>query len=151
MAAQTSYSLTSAIAYPGLIADLGPNRIESYLVETVAGIAPGLTVGPGTLDDQCVLGGTAPVGVVVRSLDVENNVSDTIVYAATEDVGVMISGVVWVSLGNTGAKGAAIYSIDATGVIQSGTAGAGQTQLNGELMDTITAAGLARIRLTPQI
>jgi hypothetical protein len=82
---------------------------------------------------------------------VENNASDTIVYAQTEDVGVMISGVVWVALGNTGSKGAAIYSIDATGVIQSGTAGAGQTQLNGELMDTITAAGLARIRLTPQI
>lgn len=147
MSAQDNYSLLRSRGYAGSLYGKGPHQKDSYSVETAAGIAPGLAVSVGSSDTQAVLGSTSPVGVVIRTLDVENNTSDAIVYPQEHTISVVTSGDVLVELGNTGSKGDDIYSIDATGVIQAGTAGAGQTQLNGKLMETITAAGIARIRL----
>lgn len=152
MSAQTSYTLTPAnAAYPGMLDGVGPHGVETLLVETAAGIAPGLVVSKGTADDQAVLGGTAPIGVVVRRLDVENNASDAIVYDQYTPVAVVYSGRVTVSLGGAGNRGDAIKSNDTTGVITAGAAGAGETQLNGELLDTVAGAGIAKILLTPQV
>lgn len=152
MSAQTTYTLKPAnAAYPGQLDGVGPHLTETFLVETAAGIAPGLTISKGTADDQAVLGGTSPIGVVVRRLDVENNASDAIVYDQYTPIAVIKSGVVNVSLGGAGNRGDAIKSNDTTGVITAGTAGAGETQLNGELLDTIAGAGIAKILLTPQV
>lgn len=151
MGAQSSYPLRSSANYPGQIADIAPMEIEAYLVETAAGIAPGYGVSLGSSDNQCVLGGTVPIGVVVRALDTENNVSDEIVYPLTKDVGVMIQGNVVVPLSNTGTKGDQIFMDNTSGQLGAGVAASGATQMSGELAETITAVGNARVRLVPQV
>lgn len=153
MSRQTTYTRRPAeAAYPGLLDGVGPHGIETFLVETAAGIAPGLVVSPGTADDQAVLGGDGTgVGVTIRRLDAENNASDVLVYNQHDPVAVVYSGRVWVSLGGAGSRGDAIKYNDTTGVITAGTAGTGETQLNGELLDTVSGAGLAKILLTPQV
>lgn len=148
---QTSYEQYMGKAYPGLVADARyAKNVESKSVET-GPIAPGIAVGRGTdAEREVVAGGTAPIGVVVRSLDVENNASNDLEYDATETVGVMTVGAVWVDLVTTGSAGDPIYSVDADGTIGAGTAGAGQTQLVGTLETDVAVAGLAVIKLGEQ-
>jgi hypothetical protein len=151
MSVQTTYSQYHLANYPGQLVGKGPKTSDTYLVETAAGIAPGKVVGQGTADDQCVLGGDGiGLGIVVRNLDVENNASDEIVYAQNTPVEVLIEGEIVVYVSEAGAKGAALNYVDATGVIGVGAAEAGETDLKAELMETLTAAGNARIRLFAQ-
>lgn len=151
MSVQTTYSQYHSANYPGQLYGPGPHTIDTYLVETAAGVAPGKVVGQGTADDQCVIGGDAiGLGIVVRNLDVENNTSDAIVYAQKTPVGVLVEGECVVYVSEAGAKGAALNYVDATGVIGVGTAEAGETDLKAELMETLAAAGNARIRLFAQ-
>lgn len=151
MSAQTSYSLRMSAGYPGLLSGNGPKTIDTYLVETAAGIAPGVVVSQGTADDQCVIGGTNPLGIVLRNLDTENTSSDTILYALTEAVSVLVVGECEVYVATTGTKGDPIFSTDATGVISAGVASTGETQLGGELLTTLAAAGYAKIRITASV
>lgn len=149
---QTSYTQDMLKAYPGLIADTQfQNNVISKDLET-ATIKPGLVVSRGTdAVRQAVLGGTTPLGVVVRDLHKENNTSEELEYVATDTIGVLTAGTIWVAPINTGSAGDAIYSVDADGTIGIGTAGAGQTQLNGVLEDDVASGGdLARIKLTEQ-
>lgn len=149
---QTSYSQNMGKAYAGLIADVQfQNNVVSKSLESAI-VPPGLIVSRGTDKTlQVVKGGTTPLGVVVRNMQKENNSSGELEYEATDTVGVLTAGIVWVEPINTGLAGAAIYSVDADGTIGIGTAGAGQTQLNGVLEDAVAAGGdLARIKLTEQ-
>lgn len=145
------YDLYMGTGFPGLIADRQfQNNIVSRSVETAA-IIPGLAVSRGTdKENQAVAGGTAPIGIVVRAQDVENNASGELEYAVTDTIGVMTAGSIMVDLVTTGNPGDAIYSIDADGTIGAGTAGAGQTQLNGTLETVVAVAGLATVKLTEQ-
>jgi len=146
---QTSYSQDMARGYAGQIADCAWNNVESKVVESAA--APGLVVSRGTdKERQVVKGGTAPIGVLVRDLANENNTGDALVYAAKDVVGVITAGKVLVSVDSAGTAGAKIYVTSATGVVGVGTASTGQVQLNGTLEETITAAGIAMIKLEEQ-
>ncbi len=146
---QTSYSQYMGLAYPGMIADVQmANVIVSKSLET-ATIYPGVVVSRGTdKDRQVVVGGSSPIGVVVRSLDTENNSSDLLQYVATETVGVMQAGVIWANVAGTGNPGDAIKYNTTTGVIGVGAVGGGEQLLNGRLdsVQTVSAA-LARIVL----
>lgn len=149
MSAQTSYSRVMANAYPGQLDGAG-HDIETALVETAAGVAPGVIVSKGTADDQCVIGGSAPIGAVARRLDVENNSSDTLVFEQYSPAAVVKRGRINVAFSGAVSKGALLNYNTTTGVIGTGVAGAGEKQLRGQLLQTLTGAGVAIIDLEPQ-
>lgn len=151
MSAQTSYSIKQPVAYAGMIYAQAPHDIVSKSVETVAGIGFGVAVSRGTdKDRQIVLGGTAFTGITIRSLDKEGAASTAAVkWNETETAGVMRSGYIWAICPSGCNPGDKVNYVNATGVIDSGTASAGETQLDGAQWDTTAAAGeLAVIRLS---
>lgn len=146
---QTSYSQTMTGSYPGLVADVQyNNNIVSKSLET-ATIYPGVVVSRGTdKEKQVVVGGTDPIGVVVRSLDQENNASDLLQYVATDTIGVMTDGKIWANVDGTGSPGDAIKYNTTTGVLGLGAVGGGEQLINGRLDTVQTVSGaLARIKL----
>lgn len=147
MSAQTTYSATMAVAYEGMLADLEPKEVVSKVAEGSA-IGFGLAVNQGTSDNEAELGGTAVIGITVRSLDRESSPS-VVQYAQYETMAVLKRGYIWVAIENTGAPGDVLYSDDTTGAIGTGAPGAGQTALSGTLESTVASAGdLGLIRVT---
>jgi hypothetical protein len=150
MAVQTTYSTNMAAAFEGQIADMYPNEIVSRRVETAAGIAPGRVVSRGTNDNQVTIGGDATgFGITVRDLANEGAYStNELSYAQYDVCPVLRKGYCYVDLQNTGAKGATLFYNDTTGLISAGTAGAGETQLDGcTLEQAVASAGIALIRV----
>jgi len=151
MSAQTSYSIKQPIAYAGMVYAQAPHDIISRDVETVAGIPFGVAVSRGTdLERQVVLGGaTGFTGITIRSLDREGAVNTAAIqYNEKETAGVIRDGYVWAVCPSGCNPGDSVNYVDATGVIDSGTAVSGETQLDGAQWDTVAAAGeLAVIRL----
>lgn len=150
MSAQTTYSLNHNEGYAGGIYALHDQDIDSRAVETAAGADFGIAVSRGTdLEKQCVIGGTAFIGITVRSVDREGLGDGTVKYAQTETAGIMRKGYIYVTLAAGGNPGAALKYDNTTGVIDVGAAGAGETQLDGAELETVTAAGaLGVVRLT---
>lgn len=150
MSAQTSYSINQNAAYAGLIYAQAPHDIISRSVETVAGIGFGVAVSRGTdKDKQAVLGGTDFIGITVRSLDREGAANTgAISYAETESAAIIRSGYIWAVCPTGCTPGDAVLYTDADGVLDAGTAGADQTQLDDAQWDTTASAGeLAVIRI----
>lgn len=151
MSVQTTYEFRIGKAYAGQLADgFNPTYRKSLISE--GAVTYGRTVSQGTADDQALQGGTPPIGIAIRDLQQENAIgSVSTAYLDEQVMAVLEEGYIYVNVTNTGAKGAAIYSVDADGTIAVGTAGAGQTQLTGSFLDeTISAAGVARIYLARQ-
>lgn len=139
---QTTYDAGIAVALPGLVADNNPERTISKKVETAA-IPFGLAVSRGTADDQVVLGGDDNyVGIAKRVHDQENPVgSESSEYAVGDTIAVVQEGSIFLNVTTNGIDGAALKYIDATGVIASGVAGAGETAISGGTVEeTITSA-----------
>lgn len=150
MSAQTSYSINQPVAYAGLIYAQAPSDIISRSVETAAGIGFGVAVSRGTdKDNQAVIGGTDFLGITVRSLDREaDDAAGAIEYAEKETAGILRNGYIWAVCPTGCVPGDSVNYVNATGVLDSGTAVAGETQLDGAQWDTTAAAGgLAVIRL----
>lgn len=145
MSVQTTYSSVLTAAKPGQIADLNPVEIETRLCETAAGIGFGKVVSRGTDDDEAVLGGTSPIGVALRVYSNEDGTA----YEQYETMAIIRKGMVWVTVSETGSPGDALNSVDATGVIGVGAAGAGETDLTGwTLEDSVgVGGGIARVRI----
>lgn len=140
MAIQTAYAAAHSVGYPGQLADGNPTEIVSLVAE--GNIPMGSVVKKGTSDNQVLVGGPLPIGIAVRSLDVEADI-----YAATQVLGVLKKGYIYLTIANTGAKAAALKIVDATGVISVGTASTGESQLPAVLDQTLGAAGVARCRV----
>lgn len=150
MSAQTSYNINQGKAYAGLIYAQAPHDIVSSLVETVAGIGFGVAVSRGTdKERQVVVGGTDFCGITIRSLDKEGAANTgAIQWNETESAGILREGYIWAVIPTGGNPGDAIKYNNTTGVLDVGAAGAGETQLDGAQLDTVTAAGeLGVIRL----
>ena len=150
MSAQLSYDINQAVAYAGLIYAQAPHDIISRDVETVAGIAFGVAVSRGTdKDKQTILGGTDFIGITIRSLEREGAANTgAIEYSETETAGILRNGYIWALCPTGCVPGDSVNYVDATGVLDSGTAVAGETQLDGAEWDsTASAGGLAVIRL----
>lgn len=150
MSAQTSYSIKQPKAYAGLVYAQAPHDIVSRDVETVAGIGFGVAVSRGTNKErQIVAGGTDFTGITIRSLDKEGAANTgAIQWNEKEAAGIMRDGYIWAVCPTGCNPGDQVKYTDATGVIDSGAAGAGETQLDGAQWDTVAAAGeLAVIRL----
>jgi len=150
MVAQLTYELNQPLAYAGLIYAQAPHDIVSRSVETVAGIEFGVAVSRGTdKDNQVVLGGTDFTGITIRDLSQEG-VANTgaIKWDETETAGILRDGYIWAVCPSGCNPGDSVNYVNATGVLDAGTAVAGETQLDGAEWDTTASAGeLAVIRL----
>lgn len=150
MSAQTSYSIKQAKAYAGLVFAQAPHDIVSRDVETTAGIAFGVAVSRGTdLERQIVLGGTKFTGITIRSLDKEGAANTgAIKWNQKESAGIIRNGYIWAVCPTGCNPGDAVKYDNTTGIIDSGSAGAGETALDGAQWETVATAGeLAVIRL----
>lgn len=143
MSAQTSYSINQAIAYAGMIFAQAPSDIMSASVEGASGIGFGVAVSRGTdKEKQIVAGGDGTfVGVTVRDLGREGSNTGAIKYSETETAPVMRYGYIWVTCPTGCNPGDAAKYTDATGIIDSGAAGAGETDITGATFETVAAAG----------
>lgn len=151
MSAQTSYTINQAVAYAGLVYALAPSDIISGAVEGASGIGFGVAVSRGTdPEKQIVAGGDDTfIGVTIRDLGREG-VANTgaIKYSETETAGVMRDGYLWVVCPSGCNPGDQANYVDATGVIDSGAAAAGETDIVGATFETVAAAGeLAVLRI----
>ena len=150
MSAQTSYSINQAIAYAGMIFAQAPSDIMSASVEGASGIGFGVAVSRGTdKEKQIVAGGDGTfVGVTVRDLGREGAANGTIKYSENETAGVMRDGYLWVVCPSGCNPGDVANYVDATGIIDSGVAVAGETDITGATFETVAAAGeLAVLRI----
>lgn len=150
MSAQTSYAINQRVALAGLVYAQAPHDIVSRLVETEAGIDFGVAVSRGTdLEKQVVLGGTSFLGITVRSLDREGAANTgAIKYAETESAAVLRDGYIWAVCPAGCNPEDPVFYTNADGVLDAGTAGVGETQLDGATWETVAAAGeLAVIRI----
>lgn len=145
MSAQTSYTLFQDKYLNGQLADLGFNEIVSFAAE---GAVPfGVIVKRGTdKEGQVLVGGATNVlGVSVRDIAREylTRGATTVSYADKTEVTVLRRGYFAVTLAAGGNPGDALFYTTATGVINVGTAGGGQTQLTAAQaeLQTVTAAG----------
>ena len=144
MAAQTSYSLTTAVAYAGLLADIEPKTVISREVEDAAGIGFGLVVSRGTGDTQVTLGGDGTgLGITVRDLAQEGaQGTGAVSYDQYEAAAVLTEGYCWAAINTASASpGDKLYYDDTTGAIEAGSGGAGKTPLNATLETTISSSG----------
>lgn len=149
MSVQTTYSLTEGKAFHGGLADLNPREINGTL-PAVSAVPFGTIVSRS--GSGVAKGGTGKVGVALRDLTRQANTpgSTDIEYDIGELVNILRSGYVYLTLAAGGSAGAALKSNDTTGVIDVGTAGAGETQLTGCTLEETVAAGvigLCRIKL----
>jgi len=151
MSNQTSYDINTANAVAGQVADIGFNEIDSFSAEGAIGF--GVVVSRGTNDGQALAGGDATgIGVTVRDLAREGAAnSGAVSYADTETAAVMRFGSgskINVVVPSGGSAGDALNYIDATGVIDTGAAGAGETDITGAtLEEDVAAGGVGIIRL----
>lgn len=151
MSGQTSYSINTANAVAGMVADIGINEIDSFLAEGAVGF--GLAVSRGTNDGQAAVGGDATgIGVSVRDLAREGAANTgAVAYADKETMAVMRFGSgskIFVAIPTGGSAGDALNYNDTTGVIDAGAAGAGETDIAGAtLEEDVVAGGIAKIRL----
>lgn len=152
MSAQTSYEINQPVAYAGLVYALAPSDIVSRSVmnESGDGIPFGVAVSRGDdLDRQVYPGGDDFTGITIRSLDREGAAnSGAIEYKNDETAGVLRDGYIWAVCPTGCLPGDLVKYTDLTGVLDSGVAGVGETQLDDAQWDTTAAAGsLAVIRL----
>lgn len=150
MSAQTSYSIDQSVAYAGLIYALAPHDIVSRAVETAAGVDFGVVVSRGTDGEkQAVLGGATALGITVRSLEREGSANGDIAYTQYETAGIMREGYIWAVCPAGCNPGDTVKYTTATGVLDSGAAGAGETALANATWETVAAAGeLAVVRIS---
>jgi hypothetical protein len=151
MSAQLAYSINQGKAYAGLIYALAPHNIVSRSVEPAAGIAFGVAVTRGTdVDNQTTFAASASfIGITVRSLENEG-VANTgaINWAQNQTAAIMRAGYIWAICPTGCVPGNPVNYVDGTGVLDSGAAGVGETQLDGATWETTAAAGeLGVIRL----
>jgi len=150
MAAQTTYSIRQGKAYAGLIYAQAPHDIVSRAVETAAGIGFGVAVTRGTDPDKQVVPAASAdfLGITIRSLEKEGGDAGAIRWNVKETAGIMRVGYIWAVCPTGCVPGNAVKYTDGTGVLDSGAAGASETQLNGATWETTAAAGeLAVIRI----
>lgn len=151
MSAQTSYARNIPKAYAGLIYALAPHDNISRDVEGAAGIEFGVAVSRGTDKDRQALpgGATGFLGITYRDLGREGAANTgAIKYSEKETAGIMRNGYIWAVCPTGCNPGDPVNYVDATGILDSGAAVAGETLINRATWETTAAAGeLAVIRL----
>jgi hypothetical protein len=150
-AVQTTYSALPRLGFPGMIADMMPQHIETRFVETAAGIAFGVVAVKGTAEKQIDVGPTATayVGVVCYDPTVA-----TLAPTATPDraaqndlVAVIFAGTVWVKVTvAVTLEAAAGYDPTNGNLVLAATGGATAIP-NGRYITAASANGIAKLQL----
>jgi len=150
MTVQTSYDLRIDQAYAGMRYGDNPHRSNTWLVEG-GSIGMGIAVTEGSTPKQATAGGTGTFcGITERDLKQQAAGSaNTLEYQEFAAMAVLEWGDIFVNITNTGSRGDPIYFVQADGTIAAGTAGAGQTQIVGGVLeeDVASAGTIARIRI----
>jgi len=141
MPAQTSYSRLHDARVHGSLNDMNDNEIQSGSAEVAIPI--GIAVARGTADDQVVLASAVDfLGVAIRDLSLEGLITTQVIsYKIGDIVSVLRSGRINLACPTGCTAGDPVNFVDATGVIDAGTAVAGETQVGGATWETTTAAG----------
>lgn len=152
MTAQTSYTIDQGIGYAGQLFDVGP---QIRISRSAEGDVPfGVAVVRGTdADKQGAAGAAADgslLGIAYRSLEREGAANTgEIQYNDTETLGILQSGRIYAVCPTGCVPGDLVNAVNATGVLDSGAAVAGETQLDDAQWDSTAAAGeLGVIRLS---
>lgn len=141
---QLSYSINHEVARAGQIYALHPRTISTMAIETPAGADFGIVVSRGTDEvNEAVIGGDAAfLGVTVQSMDREGTyLTGEVRYSEKDAAAIMRAGWIWVACPSGCTTSSAVKYDDVTGVIDSGAAGAGETQLDGCSWESVTTAG----------
>ena len=151
MSAQTSYSRLQDERIHGSLADLNNNEIQSGAAEVA--IAVGVAVSKGTAAGQVKLAANADfLGIAIRDTSREGVINTgSLAYKIGENVSVLRSGKISLTCPSGCAVGDLANYVDATGVIDAGAAGAGETDIGGATWETTTVAGGVGILRLPNL
>ena len=142
MSAQLTYSRNTDSRIHGSLNDLNDNEIQSGVAE--AALPVGIAVKRGTDKEAELLLATATnfLGVAIRDLHREGAINTgSLNYAIGENVSVLRSGRINLTCAAGCTAGDPVNYVDATGVIDAGVAGVGETQIGGAEWETTTVAG----------
>ena len=154
MAVQTTFNNEHGVAFPGMKADAGFDRVRSALNEEAVAIPFGLLVVQGTEDEEALLydaAGLDPLGIVIHTHAFNNQaLSNDDGVAAGEPMGVLTRGSIrtLVETGDTGVvAGGSVYARHTAGVgeqlgsLRSDSDGGDATLIPGLVFRSTTAAG----------
>lgn len=155
MAYNETYADDLAIAYEGMVADLGLHDIISRTVETTGGIGFGKPVAQGTKERGIKADVSATLdilGITVRNVATANADGVTLdKYPELDGAAVMRKGVIWVKVTDAGgvAAGDPVWMAKATGLFSNADLGtSGSIRLAGARWESTAANnGLARMRV----
>ena len=148
-----NYLQDPAIAFEGMVADLGLALIVSKTVKTAA-LPYGFAVKLDVTDEHKVTpvttGDTTIYGLSVRhqgpGISLANAANPDRI-AVNDTAAIMLKGVMWVKVAVAVAPGDPVYVVVADGTYQKAAA-AGRVQLAGAIYETVAAInGLARVRI----
>jgi hypothetical protein len=151
MSAQTSYNRLIDPRIHGSLNDLNNTDVTSGAAE--AAIAVGVAVKRGSAEGQVLTadGTTGYIGVAVRDLHREGVINTgSLDYLVNENVSVLRAGYINLTCPSGCTAGDTVKFVNASGIIDSGAAAAGETQIDEATWETTTAAGqVGIVRLKP--
>jgi hypothetical protein len=120
-----------AVGLEGMISDLSPSAVQTYVVETVGGITFGKACSWGTGPKGCVLGGANFLGLSVRDItlvqqnvDPQSSVQNALdTYGYRTNVAVMSTGHMWVLPQDIVLPGEAVYYDESVGKLGNAAGG----------------------------
>lgn len=143
---QSTYLENIAVASPGMPAD-ADYTAHTKICETEAGIGFGVAVSRGTEDKGAVIGAAAATdftGVTIRDVTLTDDE-----YAELDNMGVMVRGRIWVTVGGDVAAGENVTFSSTTGVLSSADASGTQFAITGAVWETTASSGgLAKLYLS---
>ena len=143
---QTSYNMSMAVAFAGLLADLTPHSIESFMAENA--IPFGCAVVKGTAVDQVKL--PTVTGAVFRGIAVHTHAipqpATPVGYPVSQPVGVLRKGRIWVPVSAAVAVDATPYFNFTTGIFSSSNTGSDAVP-TGIFRTATTGAGIAILEI----
>jgi hypothetical protein len=142
MSVQTTYTRLTDARMHGSLSDLNENEIQSAAAEVAIPVGVAVTRGTDP-ENQVILAADADfLGIAIRDLSREGVINTGLLdYKIGEMVSVLRSGRINLTCATGCTAGDAANYNDTTGVIDSGAAGAGETDIGGAVWETTTAAG----------
>lgn len=148
---QSTYTEVQPIGQPGMLAS-SDHSIDTRICETVGGIPFGVAVSQGAAENGALIGGASAAvfaGVSVQDMSVELDPANTDRYPRYAPMGVITRGDIWVTVGGNVTAGGDVTFAQASGVLSSAAAGAGQFAIAGaRWMTNASSGGIARLRLS---
>lgn len=142
-----NYNTDPAVAYEGMVADIGEAIIVSRTVQAAA-LGFGKAVKIGTAEHtvkNVETGDTVIYGISVRSQ--ATAAASTDAYPVADTAAILLKGPIWVKAAVAVAPGDPVYVTVADGTYKK-AAGAGNVQIADASYETVAAInGLARIRI----